>query len=394
MLKSGYLKVLVGIFAVLGVILIGVVVFWFLAISAATSIEPRTLEADYIQRERDMASRANLLQWFPDSRRIAFSHKGGVYVIDATGTNLQLIDGAGNDLELAFAPSIAPDGSRIAYVAYRQNEDSDSWEIMTAKPDGSDRRQLTRNNRMELNPIWTSDGNRIAYMYFYLKRPDNSFEEAGIYDMAMDGSDARLLAKFEDLDPNDAIGVSGSRYLPPILSPDGSRLAFLMGYHAISSIPESLYLIGVDGSDATRITERTGGPPAWSPDGRRIAYINWQTHSRSDDLVGLFTIAADGTDPQEATKLPAKELRSRNSISWSPDGAEILVGPYVVATDGSDIQHIPGPGSHASWSPDGATIAVYDSSSHPAVLSLVDRYGSIIRVLVEQSDIEFLGASR
>ena len=315
---SFHSKILVGLFAVLGVIFIGVVGFWFLAIRLATSIEPMDLEYDRIQLEREWALKPRSPQWFPDGNHIAFSHEGGVYVVDTAGSSLLLIDGGGSDLDLAYAPSVSPDGTRIAYAAYRQTENGEGWEIMTAEPDGSDRRQLTENHREEGNPIWTSDGNRIAFMYYYTSERDNVYEEAGIYDISMDGSDLRLVARFIDIDPipNDRKGVSGSRRLPLALSPDGSRLAFVTEEYSpeFGSGLQSIHVVGVDGSDEKRLAERTG-PPAWSPDSRRIAYINWETHSPSKNLVGLFTMMVDGTDIREVAKLRGEDFTTTTSIS-------------------------------------------------------------------------------
>ena len=60
-------------------------------------------------------------QWFPDGGRMAFSHEGAVYVVDPAGSHLQLVDGGDGELDLAHGPSLSPDGSRIAYVAYEES---------------------------------------------------------------------------------------------------------------------------------------------------------------------------------------------------------------------------------------------------------------------------------
>jgi len=386
MLKSVYLWIGVGVFLFLGVMLFALFVFWLVFVNLPMSIEPMDLEDEKIWSETQRASKARPPQWFSDGDRIAFSHGGGVYVIDTAGSDLKLIDGGGSGLDLAYAPKISPDESRITYVAYRQSTDSESWEIMTTKLDGSDKQQLTENNRMELHPIWTTDGSRIVFMYLYSYVPDDVYEEAGIYEMAMNGSDVREVARFVDIDQvqDDGIGVSGSKDLSPILSPDGSRIAFVAEESRPGSPLQVIYVTGVDGSDVTRLAEETG-PPAWSPDSRRIAYINWKTYSPSDGLVGLFTINSDGTDPREIIKVPRQEFWRNAPISWSPDGTAIMLAGNVIEADGSSIMRISGLYSHGSWSPDGLRIAVHDSYVPNVVLYTVARDGSDARFLVAKA---------
>ena len=311
-------------------------------------------------------------------------------MIDYRGSHLQLIN---EELNLASGPNISPDGSRIAYAAKRESGwlwwRTDSWEIMTARPDGSDRRQLTKNNRMEVNPIWISDGNRIAFMYLYQSGRGGVYAEAGIHDMAIDGSDLRQVLKFVDLDPVGTSGIGlpieGSRLPTLSLSPDGSRLAFVAEESWSRFSQQVLFVVGVNGSDAARLAEKTG-LLAWSPDGHRIAYTDWQSDSQSGDLVALVTISVDGSDPREITSLPKKDLSQSNSISWSPDGSAILIGSHVVEVDGLSMRRLPGPGGHTRWSPDGSLIAVY-AASHSAdmMLYMVAADGSDARVLVEEA---------
>ena len=146
--------------AVLGVVFVGVVVFYVMVFGAITSIEPGLVTYEY---ERKRASEPRAPQWFPDAGLIAFSHAGAVYVIDSAGSRLQLIDGGSDELDLAYAPSVSPDGSRIAYSGYKKSGRTESWEIVTANPDGSDGHPLTKNDRLDINPVWSPDGTSIVF---------------------------------------------------------------------------------------------------------------------------------------------------------------------------------------------------------------------------------------
>ena len=83
----------------------------------------------------------------------------------------------------------SPDGSRLAFDAHRdggwESEDG-GWEVFSARPDGTDRVNLTRNAVNDWGPAWSPDGRRIAYC----SGLDNRYE---IHVMAADGSAAARL---------------------------------------------------------------------------------------------------------------------------------------------------------------------------------------------------------
>ena len=69
-------------------------------------------------------------QWFPDGRLIVFSHNGAVYAVESDGSGMRRLTfeedpkwiwNFDDGLEAAQSPSISPDGSRIAYAAFRHD---------------------------------------------------------------------------------------------------------------------------------------------------------------------------------------------------------------------------------------------------------------------------------
>ena len=367
MLKSIASRVTVRSLAWLGVFSILVHLFVLTLVCSAMG-----LERGYgvVEHERKRASEPRAPQWFPDEAHIAFSHHGAVYVIDSTGLRLQLVDGGGDELDLAYAPSVSPDGSRIVYSAYEQSSPllfwkDESWEIVTAKHDGSDRRRLTSNHTIEINPVWSPDGTSIVF----------GSRRLIVSVMAADGSDLRSV-----VNPIDVVWSSFKG--PPVLSPDGSRIAFLVKKTGVGRFT---YVVGADGTGLTRLEDETG-LPAWSPDGRRIAFAKRGDDSPSGTLFGIHTIGLDGLEPHEIISFPALRLSVTNSMSWSPDGSAILFGPYFIAADGSAVWRLPGPGNQASWSPDGSRIAIYAGGNSRVVLYTVAGDGSDGRILVEQAE--------
>ena len=101
------------------------------------------------------------------------------------------------------------------------------------------------------------------------------------------------------------------------VSPDGRTVVFdLLG---------DLYLLPIEGGVARRITS---GPafdlqPRFSPDGARIAFT-------SDRAGGdnIWTIAADGSDPQQVTD---EDFRLLNNAVWTPDGEYLVARKHFTS---------------------------------------------------------------
>ena len=211
MLKKEVFRRLVGVLAVLGVVSIVVHLVTLVSIMSAAGIE-RGYEDDdkigAIEIRKATARWPGVPQWFPDGERLTFSHEGVVYVIDLAGTRLQTIDGNDEGV-VAHGPSVSPVGSRIAYAVYRESEGYANWEIVTARPDGSEPRRLTDNDRSYTHPVWSPDGTNLAFQ--------SGRSEISV--ASVDGFDSRpLVSPLEEW--SSVVG-------PPVFSPDGRHVAFV-----------------------------------------------------------------------------------------------------------------------------------------------------------------------
>ena len=198
--------------------------------------------------------------------------------------------------------------------------------------------------------------------------------------MAVDGADVQRITPPE---------LKGVVLAPPVWSPDGERLAFLVNegeYWQFRPYRKTLYTVRIDGTVLTRIAEDAVSTASWSPDGQRLAVAKY-----FGDNVGLFTLAADGSDERLITTITEREeLENSNSrykfaihtVSWSPDGKQILyscdLGACVVDIESGVVTGLVegvyekwGDEPYiAAWSPDGARIAIYTPGGHRVELQL------------------------
>jgi Tol biopolymer transport system component len=164
---------------------------------------------------------------------------------------------------LLAAPASASFPGKNGKIAFGSFRDG-NWDIWTMNPDGSAQTRLTTNLSVDLQPAWSPDGSKIAF----LSQRDSTGTECDhfdgticgvnneIYVMNADGTGLRRLTDFP----------SGE----PAWSPDGLKIAC-----GGESEPTGggVFIANADGSGLTNLVAAGGGGPVWSPDGKKIAFI-------------------------------------------------------------------------------------------------------------------------
>src|SRR5207247_4411092 len=87
----------------------------------------------------------------PDGRTIAIDLLGTLWTMPAAGGVARPITDNAMD---ARQPSWSPDGTHIAFQAYRTS----TWQIWTIKSDGTDLRPVTSGPYDHREPSWSADG--------------------------------------------------------------------------------------------------------------------------------------------------------------------------------------------------------------------------------------------
>ena len=247
--------------------------------------------------------------------RIAYNTRDELWVMDADGSNRELLDRSPQGF--AYAPTWSPDGTEIAYV----RSIGDVNGIFVLDLERSEERQISPDG---VAPEWSPDGSRLAFV-----------DPEGLALMNPDGSAVTQL------------GVRGDC---PTWSPDGEQIAYCDVQGELSE-EDDLYVMSADGSRRRRLTRDPGieDPVAWSPDGERIAFFSRRTTGGDTYLIDV-----DGTDVVQLTSDPGAQVAN----AWLPDGRIVvasfppgaeLADWYLVEADGGG--RTPLPQLHAALDP-------------------------------------------
>lgn len=224
--------------------------------------------------------------WSPDGTKLAFSVSpaavpegqgcciGEISVMNANGTGrVQLTTDNFADLE----PAWSPDGSRIAFVSNRDG----NIELYVINADGSGSlTRLTTTAHSERDPSWSPDGTKLAF-------------DAGGKIFVMNAVPGA---------PQTQLAIDAFFDFEPSWSPDGARIAFFSGPGTPPGGEpgdgdglNEIWVTNADGSGSpTQLTHNTGFDfePDWSPDGSKIVYVSVDRFPAAD---GVYTMNADGT---------------------------------------------------------------------------------------------------
>lgn len=248
--------------------------------------------------------------WSRDGARITFaSNRAGrsqgayggfydAYVMNADGSDPHEIshsvtDGTGLNVAVLGWSG----GGQVVFEASAFENSVWSVVVYLANVDGSGVRPLF-NNPGDHSPAWSPDGSKVAF----ISERDG---RRRLYLMNADGTGEHPLTDHagDDWLPGNRGGSAAAFAYDP-WSPDGTRLAF--DYDALHAW--GTYVIKVDGSGLTRLSDGPSRFNGWSSSGSRIAFTDSgvpnDVYVVNADGTGLLNLTDSSFDDSDAVWLP------------------------------------------------------------------------------------------
>lgn len=193
-----------------------------------------------------------------------------IFTARSDGSDLvRLTDVPGYDAEA----TVSPDGTKIVFTSDRSGD----LEIYSMNLDGSGLRKLTEEAGYDGGPFYSADGSKIVYRAHHPQGPKDlqAYRELlkeglirpstlEVYVMNANGSGKRQVT---DL---------GGANFAPFFHPDGERIIFSSNHADPRSREFDLYMVNVDGTGLERITytPEFDGFPMFSPDGTKLVFAS------------------------------------------------------------------------------------------------------------------------
>ena len=272
-------------------------------------------------------------KWSPEGRRLLSSGSTGLVIRDTRGQVLRRLPRT-----FGVEPRWSHDGGRIAYLEFQCDDPNgrdgplcaDLWIV---RSDGTDRRLLVRANvdvtqDTDGRYAWAPDGRRLVYAAF----DSNALAIVNVADGAK-----RILRGTRRV---------GARQ--PDWSLNGRLIAFLRQRAPFGG--SDIYVVAPDGTRLRRLvgTRSDLQTPRWSPDGRNIAYFQLINGSPGEERWAVVVADADGHRPRRLGI-----THTWDWLDWAPDSNGVAwvdsFNVFVAYADGRTRPRLVAKGETPDW---------------------------------------------
>jgi Tol biopolymer transport system component len=276
----------------------------------------------------------------------------------------------------------SPDSTSLAYLNYVNHDEttqrSVDFEIRGVSTNGGDSYLIASTTlawddwTYRSRPLaWSPDGNQIAYTSF-------SRSKHGLYVVSAQGGETRQLTS--SLFASYPAWTNDGKSILFVESPILSHMRMNGTKSWLSLTPGTLRLVSVESGDATDLSKSQVIEPVLSPDGSQVAYY----------VNGTGVVVLNLSDKVEMIVSPAcAYMGNLYSINWSPDGRYLAFqsgtpfsngctfddsyGWRVFNLQGAEIVRIPATWGGYSFSPDSTRfIAPSGGSGQLMLANLLD----------------------
>ncbi|MGC5225336.1 TolB family protein [Micromonospora sp. DT81.3] len=230
---------------------------------------------------RRLKINASDLEWAPDVSELYITSESGIRVYSVTTDETRAVP----DTSDAVALAVSPDGQALAVqralAGWGAETRLDLW-LMAA--DGSDQRLLVADYGVMhgIGPVWSPDGNRVAFQ----RSCDTYVDQSGEERICREESEA-VVVPVGDNDPLGAFGTQAVIAPPQSPSSDKPRMWF----------PVSV---------------------TWSPDSTTLLYRAWSQPDLAapDGVSGVVAVRVDGSAPP-AVLYEGQDLGGYSGYPWN-----------------------------------------------------------------------------
>ena len=261
------------------------------------------------------------------------------------------VQGAGAEPGAAVV-QLADEVRDKGWIAYAARADQGDWDLFLARPDGSDRRNITRTpDSNEAAPQFSRDGSRLLYRRLardeiidgndygaqgslVLANSDATNPRAagksGEYPWASWSPDGKQIASLSirGISVIDLASLRVVRTMPRqgyfqqmTWSPDGKRLAGVTNAHGTGWTVAHLNLLGGESSPVSRFQCCT---PDWFPDSRQLVFSNRPPGQPGDKGKGWTQLWMADTQEGSRRLIFGEDERHIYGGKISPDGQYVL----------------------------------------------------------------------
>ncbi len=243
----------------------------------------------------------------PDGKEIAFTYKGDIYKVAATGGKAVRLTATEN---YESVPVWSPDGKKIAYASDREG----GQDIYVMNSDGTMQQRLTTNSATEVPESFTPDGKYVVFSAAIQDSPESIlFPSARLTELykvpVTGGNTVQILSS-----PAQKIS-----YLPDgksFLYQDQKGMENEWRKHHTSSVTRDIWKYDASTGRHTNLTDHAGEDrdPVISPDGKSVYFLS----ERDGGSFNVYSMPID--NPSAATPLTRFKTHPVRFLSQGADG--------------------------------------------------------------------------